>query len=528
MKSLRPRTIIEYLQMLWRRKLLIIVFAAAAMVAAYNAMAPIRNVFEASALVAISTQSNDEASTVDVQIAAVNQNLLSRANLETLVRRYNLYGDKKEMNAAIEMLRRDLKVDTKLRDYYPQFPIAFTITYKNNDPTLAMQVTNDLVSYFNDTNEMVEKGNLDKANELEATIAEIENRLRQIKQEQTAQELSASSLNTIRSQRSSLMAAIIVLSDKELLLNKRITEQKKQISEQESVVKAAPPSSGDAVRGSSAYGILLTQKARLEAQLKDYKTQYTDKLPKVIQTQTEIAEVNRQLAQLEEKSGQAGLSGISPEMRELRGLQRDLANWETDLELNQRDLKRKQQALALLPEVPVSPADIASGGTGNSLVPGGGSKEAGGADEYGLLFNRYSSMTEKRDSLRRIKGSNGNVGTGIFQVVDKAVLPLSPIAPNRLKLMLAACAMAIGVGLMAAFVVEAPRLMMIQDERDVEYLLGVPVIGFIPETLTAPENRRNRKLFLVRALGVLLLAAMLVPVLAILLKKFQVFQILAK
>jgi hypothetical protein len=88
--------------------------------------------------------------------------------------------------------------------------------------------------------------------------------------------------------------------------------------------------------------------------------------------------------------------------------------------------------------------------------------------------------------------------------------------------------MAIFVGLMAAFVVEAPRLMMIQDERDVEYLLGAPVIGLIPETLTPSESRHNRKLILVRALGVLLLAAMLVPVLAILLKKFQVFQIIAK
>lgn len=529
MGSLRPRTIIEYLQMLWRRKLLIILFSTAVMLAAYNAMSPVRNVYESSALVAISVQSSDEKSAIDVQLAAVNQYMQSRANLEPIIKRYKLYGDKTDMETAIGMLRRDLNIVTKLREYYPQFPTSFTITYKNNDPALAMQVTNDLVSYFSDTNEMLEKRSANEISSLDSDINEVEGRLKQISQQRTSGALSARSLSVLRSQKASLMSAIETLGDKELSLNKRIADQQRQISEQEKLVKATPLSSNDSARGSSAYGVLLSQKVMLEAQLKEQKSQYTDKNSKVIQTQAQIAEFNRQLAQLENTGGQADLSAAYPEIRELRDFRRQLVILDTELELTKRELERKRQALALLPsDINVSPAEIASGGTGSNFLPNDGSKEADGADEYSLLFNRYGSLMEKRDSLRRLGAARTDAKSGLFQVVDKAAMPSSPVSPNRLKLMLVACAMAIFVGLMAAFVVEAPRLMMIQDERDVEYLLGAPVIGLIPETLTPSESRHNRKLILVRALGVLLLAAMLVPVLAILLKKFQVFQIIAK
>lgn len=531
MGSLRPRTIIEYLQMLWRRKLLIILFSTAVMLAAYNAMSPVRNVYESSALVAISVQSSDEKSAIDVQLAAVNQYMQSRANLEPIIKRYKLYGDKTDMETAIGMLRRDLNIVTKLREYYPQFPTSFTITYKNNDPALAMQVTNDLVSYFSDTNEMLEKRSANEISNLDSDINEVEGRLKQISQQRTSGALSARSLSVLRSQKALLMSAIETLSDKELSLNKRIADQQRQISEQEKLVKATPLSSNDSARGSSAYGVLLSQKVMLEAQLKEQKSQYTDKNSKVIQTQAQIAEFNRQLAQLENTNtgGQADLSAAYPEIRELRDFRRQLVILDTELELTKRELERKRQALALLPsDINVSPAEIASGGTSSNLLPNDNTKEADGADEYSLLFNRYGSLMEKRDSLRRSGAARTDAKSGLFQVVDKAAMPTSPVSPNRLKLMLVACAMAVFVGLMAAFVVEAPRLMMIQDERDVEYLLGAPVIGLIPETLTPSESRHNRKLILVRALGVLLLAAMLVPVLAILLKKFQVFQIIAK
>lgn len=529
MGSIRPRTIIEYLGLVWRRKLLVILFATVVMVAALNAMAPVRNIYEANALVAISAQSSDDRSAVDVLLATANQSLVSRANLEPIISRYSLYGKSSDLDASIVLLRKDLKVDVKVRDYYPQFPISFVITYRHNDPLLAMQVTNDLVSFFNETNEAIEKRNASQIKELSSEIAQIEERLRQINQQRNSNELSSSSLSAIKSQRASLISMIGTLSDKEARDNQRVTQQRKLINEQEGLVKVLPPSPESAL-GSSAYGVLLGEKARLEAQLKDQLSQYTDKNSKVVSTQTQIGEVNRQLAQLEEKAGRIGMeAGASQEMRDLKALKRDLANYEFELELTRRDLKRKQDALALLPNIEVSPAEIAAiGAERESPTVTGDSKVSESGDEHTLLFNRYGTLTEKRDSLLRFGAAKGDSNSGLFQVVDKAVLPKSPVAPNRAKLMLIALAIASVAGLMAAFIAEAPKWMMIQDERDIEYLLGAPVVGLIPETLTPPESRRNRKLLLVRTLGVLLFAATLVPVLTVFLKKIQVFQLFAK
>ena len=528
MKNFRPRTMFEYVKMLWRRKLIIVLFSIAIMIAAYNSLRLVQNVYEASALVDISIQSSEERSAVDVQVASVNQHLLSRANLEPIVQRYRLYNSKNgNLDSAVDQLRKDVKVDTKVRDYYPQFPISFTITYRNNDPVLAMEVTNDLVSYFNNSNDRLEKQNADEANALDGVISELEDRLKQINKQRAATEAVTGNLSTVKAQRSSLLFAIENLNDREFSLNQRIAQQKRQIAEQEKMAKSLPPDSPDATR-SSAYGVLLTEKARLEAQLKEQRSQYTEKNQKVVQTQTQLNEINKQLVEMGEKRSLAGIETLSPEARELRGLQRDLASLETDQELVQRELRGKQQALALLPEVDFSIADIASGGVTNNVMPAGKVKEAEGTEEYNLLFNRYSNLLEKRDSFRRPGAKKGEDNLGLFQVVDRATLPATPVGPNRGKLLAIAIVMALGIAVMATLVVESPRLLVIHDENDIEYLLGAPVVGLIPETLTATESRRNRKLLLVRLMGVLLLAIAFVPIFSLLLKKIQIFQLLAK
>ena len=527
MASLRPRNITEYLQILWRRKFLIILFASTMLIATFTAMAPIPDVYEARALVGITIHSSEERETVDVQVAAVNQYLLSRSNLEPIIRKYKLYGANEDVESAIGKLKLNTQVETKLRDYYPQFPISFTITYKNNDPALAMQVTNDLASYFSNTSEMLEKRSNEELSVLDSTIANLENQLRQINQ----QRLSKSNGNTeiIRMQRAALTAAIDNLTDKEFGLSQRISQQKRSIAEQEKIVSSSPVPVADNGRGTSAYGVLLSQKAQLLAQLKDQTAQYTDKNSKVIQTRNQIAELDRQLAQYETSTGQPMAGAVfTPEMQNLRSMQRDLANLETEFELNQRELSRKRQALSLLPIVDLTPTAVASADTGIVTPPADNQSNIDGGDEYNLMLNRLSKLSERRDSLMRFGGVKEGGGSSLFQVVDKAVLPQSPVAPNRIKLMVLAFALSIGIGLMAALVVELPRMTLIQDERDIEYYLGAPVVGLIPETLTPSESNRNRKLFLVRVLLVFLLAISLVPILIVLFKKFQIFQLFAK
>lgn len=535
MGNFRPRNPFEYLRILWRRKWLIILFATAMLIATYVAMKPVPNVYEAKALIAIALQSSDERNAVDIQVAMVNQYLLSRSNLGPLVKRYSLYNvnssttptvnKEAKMEAAVQQLRKEIKLETKLRDYYPQFPESFTITYRHTDPLITQQVTNDLASFFNNTNEMMEKQAIEEAKSLDLAISEVEGRIKQINQQRSASQ-SSGNLNTIRMQRASLSAAIDSLSDKEYALSQQIAEQKRQVGEQEKIAKASP--ANDSVRGSSSYGVLLVRKAQLEAQLKDYLTQYTEKNTKVIQTRNEIAEVNRQLTALDTAGSQNGTAPISNEIRELRSLQREQARLETDLEITQRELSRKRAALAILPDVGGVAGLVPTAPDGGINIPADNAKDLELSSEYNLLFNRYTSLTERRDSLKRGGSAKSGIDAALFRVVDRASIPQIPVAPDRMKMMLIAFVISLVMGLVVAVMVELPQMTLIHDDLDVQFYLGAPVIAMIPETLTPAESGRRRRLFMMRALGILLLAASLVPVFTIILKKLQVFQMLAK
>src|SRR5262249_20771658 len=152
--------------------------------------------------------------------------------------------------------------------------------------------------------------------------------------------------STVRAQRLATTNSIDSLSDKEFMLERQIDEQKRQISEQEKLVKTAAPTSG--LASNSAYGILLARRAEVEGQIKDLSTYATEKKPKMAQARAQAAAINREIARLEGVGGTNlgdAINSASPEARELRAMQREMQRLATELEVTRRDLSRKTQSL---------------------------------------------------------------------------------------------------------------------------------------------------------------------------------------
>jgi hypothetical protein len=80
--------------------------------------------------------------------------------------------------------------------------------------------------------------------------------------------------------------------------------------------------------------------------------------------------------------------------------------------------------------------------------------------------------------------------------------------------------------LAAAFVAEAPRLSMINDDRDVKYYLGVPVVALIPETFTIAERGQAQRQLFIRRIAYLIAGAAALPLLVLLLNGINIFQFL--
>jgi uncharacterized protein involved in exopolysaccharide biosynthesis len=321
----------------------------------------------------------------------------------------------------------------------------------------------------------------------------------------------------MRAERTAITSSVETLSDKQYMLERQISDQRRLISQQQQIVKSAPPSEG---RGSGAYAALLKRKVDLEAQLQSYNTLYTDKNPKIIQTREQLAEVNQRIAQLNADGEQARSLASSPEAQELRTMERELARLETELDVVRREITRKNQAAAGLPAGTIASIPL-------SMPVGGGSEPAGNNLEFDTLRGRYDALMEKQNSIKKVLPSAGAVAPPLFQVVDQPNLPQSAATPNRRVLMLVALILALALAFAAAAALEFRRMFALYDQRDVDYYLGVPVLALIPDTFTPSERIQSDRVALRRRLTVLVVGVATVPALALLLNSLGVFQLLA-
>ncbi len=518
MESLRPRRLTEFLEILWRRKKLIALMVVAVLIATYLVIRRVPNLYESRALVVVNLRNDDQGAAQNGRFSALQQELTSRATLATLVRRHGLYPKAKDTEEAMGILQKAIKTETKLRGYYPETPESISINYRYTDPAQARDVVADLVGIFETANEQMKVEATTEADRLTSQIAEIEDRLRQLGPQRDLDvrrmESIARSRNdsvSLQNRREIVEASVETLSDKEYSLERQIVEQRRQIEEQEKTIKALPPAGVAA--GTAAYGQLVAERSRIDAEIKTQSEQLTEKHPKMIQLRSQLNEINRQIARLETNSG----SVTSPEVRELRVMQRELARFEADLEVVRRELGRKRAALGKMP--------LGSAFTMPARPVGSSAGAAATRAEYDRLHSRYNLLIDKQDAWLKLSGAQGPTGM-MFQVIDAPNLPQLPVAPNRMLLQLIALSLALGFGLVIAFAIELPRMFMINDDRDIEYYLGAPVLALIPETLTPLERSRRRKVRMTRSLLILMLAAALVPAFILLLNRLQIFQIL--
>jgi len=527
MESMRPRGVIEYLEILWRKKLVIFLVAASMLVATFLIIRRLPNFYESRASIVISNKANDNQLLPETSFSALNQQMISYGNLMTIIRRYDLYrpepGQVFNMDNTVERLRSEVKLDIKMRNYYPDGPESLTISYRYADPTIAQRVVADMVSIFEQANVTTRQQATTELERSRAKIEDIEAQLRSLAPQRDLAELRNqiarspdTSPSSARSQRLAAANLIDSLSDKEFMLERQIDEQQRLIGEQEKLVRSAAAASG--LQATGAYGVLLTRRAEVEGQIKDLAATVTEKNPKMIQARSQLAAINREIAQLEAARGanpDAAASSFSPEARELRVMQRELKRFQTELEVTRRDLNRKTQSLNTLPDLGAAPgASLSTGHLNESKA------------EYDRLLGRYNWLMDRQDGLQKLSGVDGS-NTAMFQVIDAPRALRTPVAPNRRLLMLLGLGIALGLGLVVVAAREVPRLFLIHNDRDVEYYLGTPVLALIPETLTPFERSRRRRLWGLRWLGLTLFAAMMIPVFVMVLDRIQIFQILA-
>jgi uncharacterized protein involved in exopolysaccharide biosynthesis len=517
MESLRPRRLTEFIAILWKRKKLLLLMSLVMLIATLIVIRRVPSVYESRALVIVNLRSDPESASEMNRFATLQQQLTSRETLASLIRKHGLYPKSDDLDDAVQAMQKSLKIETKMRNYAPEVPESVSINHRHVDPKKAQAVVNDLVAMLEQGNEQIKIEATAEAGRLDGQIGEVESRLKALSPMRAAGMVGTGAdsgarpdFAAIRSQRQMVESSIEGLSDTEFAQQNQIAEQRAQLAEHEKLVRSLP-----AAPGSAAYGALLTEKSRIEAEIHSHSDQYTDKHPKMIQLRNQLAEINRQIDRLETQQAPALPTLLTPEGRELLTMRRDLKKMETDLEVTQRQLQRRRMQEGKLP------LDTGADDSGGATVA---ATDEAARTEYERLLLRYNWLLEKQDSILKLSGAQGPSHM-MFYVIDTPNLPRLPVAPNRFTLQIFALGLAIAFGLFIALAVELPRMFKVNDDRDVEYLLGAPVLALIPETLTPIERARKRKLRLTRGLLVLSLAVALAPILVMLLTYLKIFQI---
>src|SRR5215216_4523423 len=169
MSSYRPRTLTEYLQVIWRRKLLFFLVAAVLLISTFIVIARIPDVFQSSASVVVAGKQEDRQ-VIASRVATITERINSRSFLEPLIERHGLYPESASrgaIEASVNRMRRDIKVSTKYRGDNPEM---LTITFRHTDPNVAKDVTTDLVSTFEKMNQAVENQTVEQVTSVNSEL----------------------------------------------------------------------------------------------------------------------------------------------------------------------------------------------------------------------------------------------------------------------------------------------------------------------------------------------------------------------
>jgi uncharacterized protein involved in exopolysaccharide biosynthesis len=447
-------------------------------IAAGAALAKLPHLYKSTAIISVDNAKVGE-SDLSSHINEIRQQVTSREALEAVLMKYAQNDE--SLEAATAKMRERLSIDAD-----PQRG-ALVLSYRAADPETTRKVTDELANRLVAQNL---KGASASDSELEALhkrAADISSRMRGLEAKDPRLPLdvdypamapaqpSRSAQPSVEIARAQQMT-IEGLKDQQYKFQQELADVERRISEQRQIVEQQ--SKGSALRDNPTYAVLIARRTDLQGQRDTLinRQELTDKHPRVLAINDQIAAINRQIDELRRQD--AALVSQSPEARELASLSSERNRLKIELEVTARELGRRSsnQSVSVAPEAQPARRDV----TTSKL-----------AQEYlGLKRLQKEIAAEVQDAEAKAKQDVG--ATVQLRLLQRAESPTRPISPDRTVLISVAFILGLALGAAFAVVAESTRFNSLQDARDVEYYTRLPLLATIPKTTTAQERRSVR------------------------------------
>lgn len=426
---------------------------------------------------------------VEQRLQTINQRIMSTTRLLEIIDRFNLYAEERGKRTTEEIvgkMRKDVllePISTEVMDKRTgratMATIAFTMSYAAKEsPATVQKVATQLTSFFLEENLKVRERQTSETSQfLRDETARVKRELDQIETEIAA--FKTAHMNELPEM---LQLNLQELSNLERTVE-RLQENLRTLKQREGYLQAEL-----ATTSPKWYRNWIAEKDEdvkrlefLEVQLISLKTRYTDEYPDVVKTAAEIdtiktrldaagVEYSRNRGKEEEKPENPAYISLSAQLggvqSEIATINRQMAN----LEETAREYKKRISATPNVEET------------------------------YNALLSRQANTRLKFNDLRQ-KTMEAEVAQGLekeqkgerFTLIDPARMPEKPFKPNRLAIVLIGLVLGIGAGVgwaaLREFTDDA-----IQNAEALTHQTGFPVLSGIPAIITPAEAFHQQKM----------------------------------
>jgi polysaccharide chain length determinant protein (PEP-CTERM system associated) len=417
------------------------------------------------------------------RLQSITQQILSTTRLRTIIDKLNLYSDGsyKSTDDKVDAMRKDIGPVEIVKDARNNEISSFRVSFSDKDPRLAQQVTSELTQLFINENTRV------RAEQSVATTRFMEQQLEDARvalaaQEAKVKQFEAAHEGALPSQQTSNLQILSGLQGQLQNQQDSLNTAKQQRVYDQSMIeqyKNLHASGRSADGGQTELGALNQQLEKLQSQLTDLSSHYTDSYPDVVRTKAQIAAVEKQKADLLAAPKTGSRQPTETESGPMLQL-------ESQLQANQLEIQGRERAIAGL-EARISEYQSrlnAQPGTEQELLDVSRGYEQSKAIYDDLL--RKKTQSEMATSMEQLqKGER-------FTMLDPPSLPVRPSSPDRLKFCGMGIAVGIGLGCLVVFLMEVFDDRM-HGEKELISMLELPVLAEVPEIQGAMEERKQKR-----------------------------------
>lgn len=471
-------------------------------------------------------------SELETRLHTISLEILSRSRLQELITGFDLYPEFRRRatpEEVVERMRRDIRMEFKERDIRREFKageppkwadpqgeraanIAFTLSFRGRDPNTVARVTNALASSF------VQK-NLDLRKRQAAGTAEfLKVQLREMKRKQDQEEARLSEFKERHlgelPEQMPVNQTMLIRLNAELRLNKENQARLLELMERERLAsqlalarqfanasqfaEGSPLPPGDDSLTPDGDAEVITARlrlARLNQELTDLRTRFSEKYPDVIRVKAEIAALERQLGAAANGNG----SGAEPAplVKSSRTQARKVpSESEKELKTLREEEKSLRQTIATyqqrVDQAPLRDQEYQERFGDYKTIK----------EHYGAVLQRYQEALVAESMEYGQKGDQ-------VRILDAAIPSTRPAAPNLLRLIFIGLILSIGLAGGAVGMSEH-RDTSFHTLRELQAFTKVPVLATIPRIVTKTDTSRHRRRFWLRTAAALMGLAILV------------------